>query len=324
MQDEQQFSVEDAPASQAAEEQTQTGSESTESQTDQNQNQDAPDLGADGQQAEAAEETAAPAFPEKLTPFQKLLESRKWDHNNPDLLPTVLQSYSELESMHGKTQTERKHTESRAEVYTSLLRGDVDAINKFREKEGLQPITKAPSLDDRVKETETLITNFNEVLTGGPNKDAAYKALNDHFSRVQGDLEFEKRYNEKNPTKSATDTFNQRKADGQSRFANFVAKNPETKDHLDALTPHLSPGGLLYGMGVDLMDVVSSDERFEGFLEIGKALTLSKNFEKAVADGVKAELERRRTASQRGDSGKTHKTSHIKADAFDPLGLFVK
>lgn len=322
MEEQQQFSVEESFDSQAAP-QTLEGDESTETQPEQNQDTDALDLEGEGQEAQAPE-NQPPALPEKLAPYQKLLESRKWDINNPDTIPEVLKSYTELESTFGKTQTEHKHTQSRAELLASIARSGIPEINKFREKEGLPPLPAAPPLEDRIKETQTLVDSLNKVLGGADADGSAFKFLNEHFGKVLGDLDFEKRFQERNPGKSQNEVFAQRKADAQSRYADAVAVNPSIKENIDALTPHFSPGGLFYGMGLDVLDVAASKERLDAFSEIGNALNLAKNFEKILADKVKEELTRRRTASNKGANGTAGRNIPNNSDRFDPLGIFVR
>lgn len=254
-----------------------------------------------GQASPAGKEEPKGVIPKELEPFKDLIESRKWDLSKPADVAQLAKAYKEVEQHASRTQTQTKHSQDKASRISSIAGGSVEDLNKWRKSQGLSEIkTETRSHEDQEKEVQELFDHIDKALDKNPE---SLKWLNNHFSKRFQDLAVDKRLSQQSAGKSADQVFQERKSTASANFANVVRTNPEAKTFFDELTDHLSPGGVLDSLGIDVLDAASTPERLAAFVEIGRALNVSRNLEKVVGDKVNAELERRRTAGNAGGAG---------------------
>ena len=270
--------------------------------------------------ATAKDEELKGALSKELEPYKSILDSRKWDPSKPDFAPTVLKSYQEAEAYAKRNETTTKLTQQKNDDLGARLRGDVDAINKYRESQGLSPIATSRPLAERRKEYDDITSHLNNILNGKDESGESFKALDSHFSKQKEEMLLEGLRQKANPDKMANDTFTQRKSLAQSNFANVVSQNKEATAFFDELSDHLSPGGLFDSMGIDVLDAAGTPERLNGFIELGQALHVFRNLDKLKESWVTSELERRRGAGNASPNGKASKGKAAQNDMdLDPI-----
>lgn len=263
-----------------------------------------------------APEVVADVLPKELEPFKGLLESRKWDTKKPDFPQTVLKSYQEAEAYAKRREAENNLMRSSRDTVAAKMRGDVDSINQYRKQQGLPPIRAERPVDERFKETESLIENINRVLTN-PNDPEAVRALDSMLTKSRENLIIERAQAANQQQTSPDAAFESRKSKAGTVFQGEVSRNPELATHIDALSTFFGPGSLFDSLGIDELTVAETPAHLAKFAELGQAMHVYKNLEKIVEDRVNSELERRRGAKVSAGNGQQPKGGAQKPTASD-------
>lgn len=291
----------------------------------------------DEKSEEASEETNTEevALSDDLKAYEKLLTSRKWTKQAvkepAKLLPTLLKSYSEAESLIGQHGNTIKVEGDRGKALAALALGVPEDLNKFRERNGLDALVVQQPLATRKAESEALFGMINATLIAKTPEEqrVALDKLEEHFRKRNEDFAVEAR-TAKAPV-DATRAFQARKTTALENFTTLKGENPKNEQLLNALEQLVVPdgkgplGGILYRMGMDSLDIMATPERARGFLEIGKALHIAANLKDIVAQAVKKEIKRRgsaRNASQSGSSAQRGSRSNSDSKVFDPTEVF--
>jgi hypothetical protein len=271
--------------------------------------------------SDPAKEEAKGVLPKELEPYKDLIESRKLDLTKPEGVAKLAQSYKEVEQFAQKSQTLSKNSQDKAARVASIASGSVEDLNKWRKSQGLPEIAvDTRPHEDKAKEVDDLYNAVDKALQGDAE---SLKWLNNHFAKRREDLLASKIRSEALPQKNADQAFKERKAVSQTNFASVVRANPQAKVYFDELTDHLSPGGVLDSLGVDVLDAASTPERLAAFVELGQALNTFRNLDKVVEGRVTAELERRRTAGNVGGAGKGAGGAKPKDQGSDKVADFT-
>lgn len=261
-----------------------------------------------------APEAVADVLPKEYEPYKGILESRKWNPKSPDFAPTVLKSYQEAEAYAKRREAENNLMRSSRDTVAAKMRGDVESINQYRKQQGLQPIRAERPVEDRFKETETLIESINRALTN-PNDADAIRNLDSMLTKSREALIIERAQAASQQAVSPDAAFESRKSKATTVFGGEVARNPELATHIDALSSFFGPGSLFDSLGIDELTVAETPAHLSKFAELGQAMHVYKNLEKIVDDRVKSELERRRGATVSAGHGQQPKGGAPKAAA---------
>lgn len=261
-----------------------------------------------------APEAVPDVLPKELEPYKGILDSRKWDVKKPDFAPTVLKSYQEVEAYAKRRESENNLIRVARDNMASKMRGDVDSINQYRKQQGLPPIRAERPVEERVKETESLIEHINAVIQN-PQDDKAVRALDSLLTKSRENLIVERVQSANNKAASAETVFQDRKRNAGNIYNAEVIRTPELETHINALSPFFGPGTLFDSLGIDELTVAESPAHLAKFAELGQAVHVFKNLDKIVEDRVNAEIERRRGATVSAGAGQNPKGGAPKAGA---------
>jgi hypothetical protein len=266
-------------------------------------------------------------FPKELEPFKDLFDSRKLDPTKPEGVAKLAQSYKEVESFAQQSQTRFKNAnDAKARVEAAAL-GSVEDLNKLRTSRGLPAIAvDARTPEDREKEFDELFGAVDRALKGDA---AAIDWLNTHFSKQRESVMLAKlEAKSAKPSKTADDAFKERNTAAKTVFADAFRANPQAKAYVDELTPYFDAGGAFDALGFDVLDAFATPERAAAFVELGQALSTHRNLDKIVADRVKGELDRQRSAVNAGGPGngaaKGKSTPAESETEFNPVPFFTR